>query len=234
MNKRFVICSASSTDVYLWADDINKLNLLSNVKEYDGYNLISSNNIEPLTKVYNGMLDDIIKDRLVDYAVFIHADVEIDDLHFFDKIIASEFDLVGVAAATAIDINVTPLSWYNAAKDVRDRRGSITHMIDSKPYLNAYGPPGCPDTARCLCLDGVCMIMNRKAIDSGLRFDERFAFDFYDMDLSFEAVLNHKLSIGVEPIHLIHHSIGEGIMKDSYKIAEKTFKDKWMPVLNQT
>jgi len=36
------------------------------------------------------------------------------------------------------------------------------------------------------CIDGLCIIVSRKAIDSGIRFDDSVGkFDLYDTDFSF-------------------------------------------------
>jgi len=222
--KKFAIISASTDDQFDWLEGITRLHSFSLHK---GCNITSAYNARPLTIAYNEILKEIRDDKLIDYAIFIHSDVVIEDLYFLDKIAKSEFDVIGVAGATAIDMRVTPLSWYNAAKDARDRRGLVNHQYhDGRQYMSLYSN-GTPLSSKCLCIDGVCMVMNRKAIDSGLQFDERFAFDFYDMDLSLQAVIDYKLNVGVEPLYITHRSIGGGIMKDSYKVAEKAFREKW-------
>lgn len=227
--KYFAIVSASSNKTFMWMEDVRRLNRSSTT--FTGCNITFEDNERSLTSVYNEALDEIRNDKHVDYAIFLHSDVRINDLRFFDKIAESRFDLIGVAGSTAIDMRVTPLSWFNAAKDNRDRRGVIIHGYDDGALCaNAYAP-GQNLSSKCLCIDGVCMVMNRKAIDSGLRFDEQFTYDFYDMDLSFEATLNHKLSVGVEPLLMTHYSIGEGILRGSYKDAEKLFRAKWEPRL---
>jgi hypothetical protein len=227
---KILIVSASKDKTFMWLDDLLFLGK-NNEKVVLMYKLYE-NNVQPLTTVYNDALN-WSGPYAYDFVMFLHADVKINDLHFFDKIIASKFDLIGVAGATAIDLRKTPLSWYVGVRDAGDRRGMIFHDINGNIQLDVYGPHRLLQSSRCLCIDGVCMVMNRKALDSSIRFDERFTYDFYDMDLSFDATVNHKLSIGIEPLLITHYSIGEGILNDSYKVAEKAFRDKWEVVFNR-
>lgn len=47
------------------------------------------------------------------------------------------------------------------------------------------------------CIDGLCIVFTKKAVESGLRFDEQFKFNCYDTQISFEAVMSKHLRVGV-------------------------------------
>ena len=79
------------------------------------------------------------------------------------------------------------------------------------------------------CIDGLCIIFSRKAIDSGLRFDEALSpFDFYDTDISMQAVIKYKMKVGViVRKELQHRSVGKSILTPGFLKNEETFRAKW-------
>jgi len=77
-------------------------------------------------------------------------------------------------------------------------------------------------------LDGQCLILNKKAREAGLRFDEQFDWHFYDGDLCFSA-RRMGLSVGTAPILATHGSMGESMLKDreAYLDAQRRFVKKY-------
>ena len=70
--------------------------------------------------------------------------------------------------------------------------------------------------------------MTKKAMQSGLRFDERLRFNCYDTQISLDAVMNYKLRVGclVEP-SLKHFSVGRSILTDDFLVDEKVLRDRF-------
>lgn len=63
---------------------------------------------------------------------------------------------------------------------------------------------------------------------SDLKFDEKFAFDQYDTDISLQAILNYKMKVGVlVEKSLQHYSIGKSIMTDEFLAHELDLRKKW-------
>ena len=61
-----------------------------------------------------------------------------------------------------------------------------------------------------------------------LLFDERFKFDHYDTDFSFECTLKRKLNLGViVRDDLMHWSVGKSILTPAFLESEKYFREKW-------
>ena len=75
----------------------------------------------------------------------------------------------------------------------------------------------------------MCIIFSRKAVDAGLRFDESLSpFDFYDTDISMQAVLKYGIKIGViVRKELQHWSVGKSILTPEFLKNEDVFRIKW-------
>ena len=81
-----------------------------------------------------------------------------------------------------------------------------------------------------VCIDGLCIILSKKLIEKGFRFDTGISdFDFYDTDVSFQTIFIYrgKLGVMIEPV--LHKSEGLGILKPEFLEYEKKFREKWKP-----
>ena len=79
-----------------------------------------------------------------------------------------------------------------------------------------------------VCIDGLCIILSKKLIEKGFRFDESIApYDFYDTDSSFQVIFNYKGKVGVMIEYVFHKSEGMSILKPEFLEYEKKFRDKW-------
>lgn len=78
------------------------------------------------------------------------------------------------------------------------------------------------------CIDGLCIIISKKAAELGLRFGNEFSFDCYDTDLSLSTVMKHKLRLGVLVEKSLHHySVGKSILTDNFLMTEIKLRKKW-------
>ena len=71
------------------------------------------------------------------------------------------------------------------------------------------------------------MALSKKAIQSGLTFDEDFQFDFYDLSMCMRA-FRLGLKVGVYPILCTHLSVGMGALTPKFLEAQQIFFKKYM------
>lgn len=200
---------------------------------------IAFRNGDGLSKVYNSVLNgDSVK--MYDYVVFMHDDIWINDVLVFDKIsdAANSFGLIGVCGGKGWEAQSDeskPNIWTIASRNA-GMSGFMIHSCDKSMLQNSksttyrgkvlfasnYGD--CP--APVLTIDGSFMCMTRGAIESGLRFDERFSFHFYDMDVSFSAFVG-GIKAGTSAICLTHESLGASVAQTEFMESQKKFLEKW-------
>lgn len=202
---------------------------LTNIKDelckYDTY--IEYQNTKGLGEVYNKYFDKLD----TDYVICIHDDVRIDDIQFFDKITdySKDYDIMGVAGGCNFSFKRHErLSWMSVLNQQTDLAGVVQHRMSKEgetPEIFSscnYGPI----PKKVFSIDGLIMIFNKKAYKS-IKFDPKFTFDFYDLDLCFTAY-KAGLTVGVIPLSVTHFSKGEGILKEEYLRVQNIFKDKWL------
>jgi GT2 family glycosyltransferase len=182
-----------------------------------------------LPEVYNARIDAAGGPELL---VFMHDDVWIDDDAFAQRVFEGlrAFDVVGVAGNRR-RVPRQP-SWVfveNAGDKFRvdDRAnlsGAVAHGKEPRGEIVHYGPA----PAACELLDGVFLAANKPALTaSGVRFDPRFEFHFYDLDLCRRA-RECGLRLGTWPIGLTHQSDGafaSAAWRDSYRAYLEKWKD---------
>lgn len=183
---------------------------------------ICFNNSKPLALHYNASIDAVDEGIII----FCHDDVDLGAISLIPSLGAAldRFDLVGVAgnqrswpgqfcwwlSPNGIDFDYPFLS------------GAISHGLPESSQPVNFGPTPMP----VLMLDGVFIAVNINRLkSSNLRFDQRFAFHFYDSDFCKSAQLQ-GLSMGTWPLPLVHASGGD-IANSSFHEALVLFKDKW-------
>lgn len=198
--------------------------------------VVIKNNTENLTVIYNRILNDERNTHKSDYIIFIHGDASVDIPSLVKKIEenSSKYDIMGLCGCEKIIYTYPRLNWFAGSNQVPNSRyGMVTHITQEMIQQINYNQmnPNIKDHS-VICIDGVCIIFTKKAIDSGILFNEDLAFDHYDTDISFEAVINKKLRLGVivEP-SLTHYSIGESITEDKFIESENIFRAKWDKIL---
>jgi GT2 family glycosyltransferase len=169
-------------------------------------------NSEGLSTAYNRKIAQYAGSG-VDFLVFVHDDVYLDDLKFADKLQKAHsilgFQIIGVAGAAALDIEF-PTLWHLMAKK-EHRRGFVHHSIGGmQTEATNFGPT----PAEVIILDGVFMAIHLPSIvAAGWRFNENYRFHHYDIASCLEA-FKLGLKMGVFPIHLIHLSQGLSSFSD--------------------
>lgn len=186
------------------------------------------NNTTPITTLYN---KEIEKSQDYDYLIFMHGDVNVDLTHMIPHMLecSSKYDIMGLCGCQKMNTSHSPLNWFTGSSHFPEGRyGCVTHGEDNKgtSFFN-YKKPEITDIP-VSCIDGLCIIFTKKAIQSGIKFDEVFKFDFYDTDISFSALLKFNLKLGVIVEQSLHHfSLGKSILKDEFLQKEIIFRKKW-------
>lgn len=183
------------------------------------------NNTKSLTKVYNDLLKSAhvnleSHESMYDYVVLMHADVCLDINHLITHIIECDgkYDLMGLCGTEVLKVGHTPLNWFTGSMTTNDKRwGCVTHgELGNQLSFFSKDRESITDH-EVACIDGLCIIFSRKAVENGLMFDENLKFNCYDTQISLEALMNRNMTIGVlvEPT-LQHYSVGKSILTDDF------------------
>lgn len=166
------------------------------------------NNARGLSTIYNEAIDYAAHNPAI--LVFVHDDVWLQDFFWTERIVEAlaRFDVVGLAGNKR-RVPRQP-SWAFVSPEFkwdepRYLSGTVGHGKGFPcDIVSSFGPSG----VEVKLLDGLMLIADSaKLIETGLRFDEQFAFHFYDMDFCRQAELK-GVRMGTWPISVVHESGG--------------------------
>ena len=184
-----------------------------------------------LPEVYNNAIDEL-KTSNEDFLVLLHGDVKLDIEQLLRHIdsVKSKYDVIGLCGCSKISISQSPLNWFCGSRPYPDCRwGCVTHgeLGNKTSYFSQHSPA--ISDHEVACIDGLCIVMSKHAVEIGLRFDETLAkYDLYDSDISFQAILKYNLKVGVVVRKdLMHYSVGKRIIQPEFLESERKFRDKW-------
>lgn len=192
---------------------------------------ICEKNTTGLSKLYNYYLSS--EDILDDIIVFMHDDVEVHDQFFVEKLIKAHetYDIVGLAGATTQKYSRDkPTVWHHCKENPNDTRGIVAHYIPKgfngvaeNHYNSAYfGPTPAPVAV----IDGLFMSVKGESLaGKNVTFDNDFDFHHYDMAFCVRAK-KAGLNIGVWPIFVVHHGLGE-FNTPEWKTSHTKFLSKY-------
>ena len=180
-----------------------------------------------LSTIYNEAIDREQKAGDFDALVLVHDDVYLTDVFWKEKLEKGfeNYDIIGLAGTSYLSLKnmnlTTPIAWHNSPKD--RWVGSVEHQTPNKDSFQwtHFGPAPAP----ALTIDGLFIAVNLKTIED-VRFDEDFAFHFYDLCFCLDAYKKQK-NVGVANIHTTHMSRGEGILNKEYNDLQAKFIKKW-------
>ena len=184
---------------------------------------IAYNNMQGLPAVFNRQIVESNRNKIL---VFTHDDVRIDDYWFSRRLDEGlcAFDIIGVAGNRRLTRNQRGWAFDSKMKwdTPKNLTGAVCHMTPAGEAVSFFGEPGRP----CKLLDGVLLaVKGAVLLDCGLRFDEEFAFHFYDLDFCRSAT-NHGLALGTWPISLTHAS-GGSFGSPAWERAFERYRKKW-------
>ena len=188
------------------------------------------NNGTGLSRIFNSEIDKAKEDG-TDFLMLVHSDVSFDYFRFMEKYlkVCGKYDVVGFAGTRKIDLSISPLTWFTGSKNFpNERYGRVIHREFNlgESFFNGQHHADADDV-EVGTIDGLCLVLNRKAIESGARFDERFTFDFYDLDFCLTCIVKNGLKLGVIVEPVVHESVGTSVLKPEYLLEEKKFREKW-------
>lgn len=177
-----------------------------------------------LPEIYNARIDAADgADRLV----FVHDDVWLDDYLIGDRIINGlrSFEVIGVAGNRRRVARQAAWAFVDDAFawDAREHlSGAVAHGAQPFGEVTWFGPSPAP----CELLDGVFLAANAVALRrTGVRFDPRFAFHFYDMDFC-RTARAAQLRLGTWPICITHQS-GGAFGSAAWREVRAAYRRKW-------
>jgi len=171
----------------------------------------------------DGVNNIILNDS--DIVIFCHDDIEIimDPQKFVDVLVKAsrqnKSGFFGPAGTTHLSENA--VWWEHSLWAQQKHRGLVLHGKDIKSAeYTYYGNPG-----RVVCLDGLFLAIQGRALKNiNLSKPDYFEgdWDFYDIHYTIQAHLKGLYNT-VEPIFMIHHSIGELAGRDSWHKNREAF-----------
>jgi hypothetical protein len=186
-------------------------------------NAITYKNTLGLPSVFNRQIVEKNRNKVI---VFTHDDVRIDDYWLGTRLDEGVrvFDIFGVAGNRRRMSGQT--SWAFTTEGEWDKAqnlsGAVCHVDRSGEAVSFYGD----SRRKCKLLDGVLIAAKASALlDHGLRFDEQFAFHFYDLDFCRSAE-TCGLTLGTWPIALTHAS-GGAFGSPDWQDALELYRLKW-------
>lgn len=188
------------------------------------------NNRRNITVVGNELMQRTL-DEGFDFLVLMHSDVEIDLCKLANHIVEcrDRYDIMGLCGCEKISVSQSPLNWFCGSRPFPEFRwGCVCHgeLGDSVSFFSSQRPEIRDHAVS--CIDGLCMVFSRHAIESGIRFDEKLRFNCYDTQISLDAVMKYNLRVGclVEQ-ELKHFSVGRSIMTDEFLADEKILRERF-------
>jgi hypothetical protein len=101
--------------------------------------------------------------------------------------------------------------------------GEVAHTKSDKIRTSVFGPT----KSRALLIDGLFIAVNvKEAIEKNVQFDEEFDFHHYDLTFCLDCN-NKKVSVGVLPIRVIHHGLGDSMNTPEWVASAKIFSAKY-------
>lgn len=182
--------------------------------------LIASNS-QGLPALYNQALATAGEDVLI----FCHDDLSLPPQPLEPTLERglARFDILGLAGNSR---DQQHLAWHlhpnNLGWDFPYLRGEMRHGTPDTPVKAVYGLCHTPVSL----IDGAWIAVRpARLLEADVRFDERFQFHFYDLDLCRRA-RERGLSIGVVPLPCVHGS-GGGFGSMAWQREAQHFCQKW-------
>jgi tetratricopeptide (TPR) repeat protein len=217
---RFIVATRESEDRFFENTALGKClrNIPVEIKIFE-------KNQKGLPVLYNQAIRDAREHEAI--LVFIHDDVFLPGYFFVEEIASAleRFEIVGVVGNkrripsqpswALVDTNGTLDDRENLSGVCGSGKGSELYRIHD------FGPT----RQQVKLLDGLMIAVHSKTlISKSIEFDERFDFDFYDMDICRQAEVKN-VSMGTWNISVIHES--DGNYSDNWRASYKKYLEKW-------
>jgi hypothetical protein len=216
-----VVCTLSKT-----VDDfknrpvyktLEKLHKLYSASEFDVR--IIKDNKKGLSEVYNSFLSEEYKKNII---VFMHDDIEINDLFLVEKLNESPHVITGLAGSKSLDLSKDKIAWHLCCER-QDMMGEVSHKKDNFVWTSVFGPTN----GRVLIIDGLFISVNvEELLKTEAKFNEKFKFHHYDIAFCLNCN-KHKVKVGVLPINVVHYGLGDSMMTQEWEDSNSLFKKEY-------
>lgn len=182
-------------------------------------------NTRGLSAVYNQAIEESRKDCIF---IFLHDDLFLLDFFWIQRLecLLKEYALIGVAGNRRRQRYQPSWAHKTAQLDWDDPHylsGVVGHGSGFPAHNVSYFGPAPMEVK---LLDGCFLAIERSTlIDHQLRFDERFTFDFYDMDFCRQTE-SKGLKMATADLSVVHES-GGNFGTPSWRVAYQTYCEKW-------
>ena len=221
---RFVIATRERQEDFLFKTAIGKSLALYNYPFVEI--ALAEQNKFGLPAIYNLAIEAARQKPAI--LVFVHDDVHLCGFDWHTQLLKAltQFQLVGLAGNKRRVANQPAWAFTdtNFTWDAKENlSGIVGHGNGFPPQnLSQFGEP-CQEVK---LLDGLFLACHSDIlIEHNIRFDERFDFHLYDMDIcrQFEA---QQLTMGTWSISTIHESAGN-FGTDAWRVAYEKYIEKW-------
>jgi hypothetical protein len=138
-----------------------------------------------------------------------------------EKLNNSPYIVTGLAGCKQIDLS-KPSAWH-LMSDRKTHVGEVAHSSNGQVWTSVFGPTN----SRALLIDGLFIAVDvEKALEKQIEFDETFEFHHYDLAFCLDCN-KKKASVGVLPIRVIHHGLGDSMNTKEWHDSSKLFRDKF-------
>lgn len=219
MKKVLLVSATQKDEASFWTDTAlgKSAKRQQECKNIDDIQIVYSNS-KGLCEVYNQFLTDEYKDYII---IFAHDDIVIQEIDLKLKLndAIQSYDIVGVAGTSKFSLK-SPVVWHNSPRETWS--GAVAHPQKDGVYVNSFGI----FPKRCMVVDGLFIAVNaEKVLESGVKWDERFTFHFYDLSFCVDSHLA-GLEIGTWDIPLTHFSHGD-YNNETWRDGEVKFIEKY-------
>ena len=223
-----VVCATQKSQADFFSSTPTGMSLAKFSDVTEAEVILHTQNYRGLSELYNLAIEEARDYPCI--LVFIHDDVEISDFFWGERIRTGlqNFDIVGLVGN--IRREAYQPTWrfkqiHSSGLVIDDKEnfsGTVGHIFDNgKKFLSVYGETG----QQCKLIDGLLIAATSESLNrSNVRFDERFAFHFYDMDFCRSAEVG-GLTIGTIGLS-VYHSSGGSFDKNFFNTYQAYIK-KW-------
>ena len=187
---------------------------------------LSASNTRGLPAVYNAAIEEAAERPAI--LVFVHDDVMLLDYFWPHRLrqALDRFPIVGLAGNRRRLPGQSSWAFLDdrlTRDDQKHFSGVVAHGHGFPPgNLSVFGPAG----LEVKLLDGLFIaVESRTLIESGIRFDERFDFHFYDLDFCRQAEMQ-GISMGTMALSVIHGSRGD-FRSEGWRLGYAAYIQKW-------
>jgi GT2 family glycosyltransferase len=180
---------------------------------------VIKNNKTGLSTTYNRFLTSKYKDFIV---LFCHDDVVIDTLFLKEFLNKSPYVVTGLAGTTEYTFKDKAPAWH-LMSERQNLVGEVKHIKDNTIWTTIFGKT----VSSAKLIDGLFIAIDvEKILKTKARFNEKYTFHHYDLALCLEC-LQHDVSIGIMPINVIHHGLGDSMLTQEWETSAKKFTKEY-------